>query len=106
MQQQSRLERMVVWARTAAVLVVRIHDVDMFRDRHPVDGFDGVCRAHCVLGQVSLAYSTSHPILPSPLPPSQSIAEESGDKKQSSWPSNVRDKDSNSLALRTLVIHE
>lgn len=106
MQQQSRLERMVVWARTAAVLVVRIHDVDMFRDRHPVDGFDGVCRAHCVLGQVSLAYATSHPILPSPLPPSQSIVEESGDKKQSSWPSNVRDKDSNSLALRTLVIHE
>lgn len=106
MQQQSRLERMVVWVRMAAVLVVRVHDVDMFQDGHPVDGFDGVCRAHCVLGQVSLAYSTSHPILPSPLPPSQSIVEESGDKKQSSWPSNVRDNDSNSLALRTLVIHE
>lgn len=65
------------------------------------------CVGHIiVLGQVSLAYFTSHPILPSSLPPSQSIAEESGDKKQSSWPSNVRDDDADSLALRTSVIHE
>lgn len=82
MWQQSRLERMVVWARMAAVLVIRsVHDVDMVQDRHSVDGRDGAYRTHCVLGQVSLAYFTSQPILPSSLPPSQSITEESGDKK-------------------------
>lgn len=82
MWQQSRLERMVVWARMAAVLVIRsVHDVDMIQDRHSVDGLDGAYRTHCALGQVNLAYFTSHPILPSSLPPSQSIMEESGDKK-------------------------
>ena len=58
-----------------------VHDVDMVQDRHSIDGLDGAYSTHCALVQVNLAYFSSHPILPSSLPPSQSIMEESGGKK-------------------------